>query len=136
MGMRIPGEFKPDQSALRRQSVTEVAACLEQALWNNQNIAWTESNIAVDVAISDQAVEMDRIGTLLALSSPDEHGVVPRSVPGETADCDHRIEHRHVRTIRKRAGLRSFTDDTDLVGNRATETCYDDGDERFLDIFA
>src|SRR5271167_622508 len=79
---------------------------------------------------------MDRIGILLALGSPDEHGVVPRRIPGETADRDHRIEYRHVRTIRKRPGLRSFTDDADLVRNRANEARYDDGDERFLDILA
>ena len=79
---------------------------------------------------------MDRVGILLTLGSPDEHGLVPRRIPGETADRDHRIEHRHVRAIRKRAGLRSFADDADLVRNRANEARYDDGDERFLDVFA
>src|SRR5208282_906500 len=106
-----------------------------QPLRNDQNIARTESDIAVDVTISDQAAEMDRIGILLALGSTDEHGVVPCRISGKTADCDHRIEHRHIRTIWKRARLRSFTDDADLVGDRANEACYDDRDERLLDIF-
>src|ERR1700746_1065291 len=114
----------------------EDTAYLEQSLWNNQNIARTESDIAVDVAIPDQAVEMDRISILLALRSTDEHGVVPRRISGETADCDHRIEQGHVRAIGDCAGLRGFPDDADLVGNRANEALYDDGDQRFLDIFA
>src|SRR5215472_10438006 len=109
---------------------------LEQALWNNQNIARTKGDIAVDVAISDQAVEMDRIGVLLTLGGTDEHGVVPSRISGETTDGDHRIEHRHVRTIGKRTGLGSLTDDADLVGNRTTEACDNDRDERFFDIFA
>src|SRR6516165_6558112 len=109
---------------------------LEQALRNYQNIAWAKSDIAVDVAISDQAVEMDRIGVLLALGCTDEHCVVPRSISGETTDGDQSVEHRHIRTIWERAGLRSLTDDADLVGDRTAEACYNDRDERFSDIFA
>jgi hypothetical protein len=37
-------------------TVTQDAARLEPALWNDQNVARTESNIVFDVTISDQAV--------------------------------------------------------------------------------
>src|SRR3974377_2196820 len=115
--IRQPCDGKPPQ---------EHTTYLEQSLWNNQNIARTESDIAVDVAISDQAVEMDRIGILLPLGRTDGHGGVPRRKPGQTANCDHRIEHRHVRTIWKGAGLRSFTVHADLIGDRTDEAFHDE----------
>src|SRR6202048_16179 len=111
------------------------AARLEQPLWNDQNVARTESDVAFDVTISDQAVEMDGVGILLALRSTDDHAVVPRRIFGQTADCDHHIEERHVSAIRERAGLRSFTDDPDLFGYRADKAFHNDRYERFLDIF-
>jgi len=37
--------------------------------------------------------------TLLSRGSTDEHRVVPRRISGDTADRDHRVEQRHVRTI-------------------------------------
>src|SRR5215469_11385571 len=88
-------------------------AYLEQALRNNQNIAWTKSDIAVDIPVPDQIVEMDRIGVLLALGSTNQHGVVPCRISGKTSDRDHRIEHRHVRAIRECSRLRGFTDNAD-----------------------
>ena len=57
-------------------------ARLEQPLRNDQNVTWTESNVVFDLTISDQTVEMDRIGILLALGSTDDHAVVARCVFG------------------------------------------------------
>ena len=62
----------------------EDMAYLEQALWNNQNIAGTKSDIAVDISVPDQIVEMDGIGILLALGGTNEHGVIPCRIPGKT----------------------------------------------------
>src|SRR6267142_5601218 len=76
------------------------AARLEQPLWNDQNVTRTESNVVFDLTISDQTVEMDRVGILLALGGTDDHAVVPGCVFGETADRDHHIEDRHVGAIR------------------------------------
>ena len=74
-------------------------AYLEQALRNNQNVAGAKSDIAVDIAISDQVIEMDGIGILLAFGGTNEHSVVPCRISGEPPNCDHRVKNRHVRAI-------------------------------------
>src|SRR5262249_56030003 len=96
----------------------EDMAYLEQALWNNQNIPRTKSDIAVDIPVPDQIVEMDGISVLLTLGSTNQHGIVPCRISGKTSDRDHRIKHRHVRAIRECSRLRGFTDNADSVGNR------------------
>src|SRR5262249_20746747 len=110
-------------------------AYLKQALWNNQNITGTKSDIALDIPVPDQTVEVDGISILLAFGGANEHGVVACSKSSETPDRDHRIEHRHVRAIGQCPGLGGFTDDADLVGNRPDKTFHDDRDQRLFYIF-
>ena len=93
-----------------------------------------KSDIAVDITISDQIVEMNGIGILLALGGTNDHGVISCRIPGKTADRDHRIEHRHIGAIRKCAGLRGFADDADLVGDRTDKAFHDDRNQRLFHI--
>src|SRR5438874_8983025 len=109
---------------------------LEEALRNNQNVAWLERDIASYVTIPDQVSEVHRVSGLYAIDGANDEAVVTRGISGEPTDRDHRVEHRHVGTIGKRARLRCFADDAHLVGDRTDETRYDDRDERLPNVFA
>ena len=107
---------------------------LKKTLRNNQNVAWLKCDIARNITISNQIREMNRISILLAIDRADDHGVISCRIPGQATDRYHRVEHRHVSAIRKRARLGGFADDSHLFGDRTDKSFHDDRDQRFFDI--
>src|SRR5204863_784568 len=109
---------------------------LKQALRNNQNVTWLKRDIASYITIPDQVSEVHCVSGLNAIDGANDEAVVPRGIPGEPADRDHRVQHRHICTIGKRARLRCFAYDAHLVRDRTDEARHDNRDERLPDVFA
>src|SRR5260370_23923158 len=107
---------------------------LKKTLRDNQNVAWLKCDIARNITISNQIREMNRIRILLAIVCADDDGVISCRIPGQATDRYHRVEHRHVSAIRKRARLGGFADDSHLFGDRTDKSFHDDRDQRLFDI--
>src|SRR4051812_37015845 len=86
-----------------------LAAALEPALRNDQDVAGLHVDIGGDVAALHQIAQADRV-QLSTFGRTKDAAVVAIGEVGESADGDHDVENRHVLAIRKHGGLRGLAD--------------------------
>src|SRR5580704_8736712 len=87
---------------------------LEKPLRNNDDVARSQRDVAFDIAVLDQAVDLQRIGFLGIVDGSHQRCPVSGCEPRQTAHFYHRVKKCHVGEIGYGFRLSSLADDTNL----------------------
>ena len=81
------------------------------AIEDEQDVARLQWDVLAGVAVVDQVIELDLDAGLLAIDDAGDLRAVAGGELAQSADREHRIEHRHALAIRQLLGTHYLADD-------------------------